>query len=453
MTRGASKSLYSYILSLFLIFLVSFFVIYLFTDQMIPLAIVFLGAFILSSLLIIRLFKNYIEPVEKATATLKEIRKGNFRVRFHFTRNELVGDLSNHINKMARELTELSLQEQIQSEQLSTLIDNTESGLLLIDEKGYIHLVNRKFSKIFGQHEKDYVGTLYYDALENKTIQETIQNVFLYETKVKESFKHHIGIEEMYIEISAAPIINERNMLKGAVLVLHDITEMKKLEGMRKDFVANVSHELRTPITSIKGFSETLLDGEIHDRETTQTFLEIIYNESDRIQNLIEDLLALSKLESESFQLVLQKFSSIQLIESLKPGLEYKANQKGITLKTSIEDIEIKADRDRISQVIINLLDNAMNYTSENGEVTLRIFKDAESVKIEVTDTGIGIPQKEIARIFQRFYRVDKARARDSGGTGLGLAIVKHIVEVHDGEILVDSTLNQGTTIRVSIPF
>jgi len=442
----------SYMVRLFFILLISFIVLAILLDEILTVLIVFLIILILVGALFYRLFKEYLYPVEDAAEAIDEISKGNYQARFHFTRNELLQDLSNRINNMARELTEFSLQEQMQSEQLSTLIDNTESGLMLLDERGYIHLVNRKFIDIFGENEKDYIGSLYYDALDNETIQETVQKVFLYERKVKESFKHHVNIEEMYIEVSGAPIINERNMLKGAVLVLHDITEMKRLEGMRKDFVANVSHELRTPITSIKGFSETLLDGAMHDEEMMVEFLTIIYNESDRIQNLIEDLLALSKLEGDNFMLVLHDVNVLDLYESIKPAISYNAEQKNINLTADVEDIDFKADKNRISQVIINLVDNAINYTPENGNVSLRIYKEEDKVKISVSDTGIGIPEKEIPRIFQRFYRVDKARTRDSGGTGLGLAIVKHIIEVHNGEISVESVVDKGTTITATLP-
>lgn len=447
-----SKILLSYVISLFFILLVAGLIISTFVENMIFLIAVLIIVYVIVCSMFIRIHHDYIHPISKASKTIEEITKGNYQARFHFTRNSLLGNLSNRINRLARELTEFSLQEQIQSEQLSTLIDNTESGLVLLDEKGYIHLVNRKFVDYFGKSEKDYIGSIYHKVLENETVQDAIQKVFLYETNVKDSFKHYIGIEKFYIEISGAPIINERNMLKGAVLVLHDITELKKLEGMRKDFVANVSHELRTPITSIKGFSETLLDGAMQDPDISKEFLQIIYNESNRIQLLIEDLLALSKLESDNFRLVLHKINAIELVETLTPAIMYKAEEKGITFTQDIEDIDIKADKDRITQVIINLIDNALHYTPEEGTVALRVYQAKDRIKIEVSDTGIGIPEKELPRIFERFYRIDKARTRNSGGTGLGLAIVKHIIEVHDGEILIDSEVDKGTIITVCLP-
>lgn len=449
---GFSKIFFSYMFGLIFILIVGALILSAFVEKISILIIVFILLFILIGALFYRILHDYIYPIEKASDTVKEISEGNYQARFYFNRNELLSKLSEQINNLARELTEFSIHKQIQSEQISTLVHNMESGLILLDEKGYIHLVNRKIVDIFGKSEKDYIGSLYYKVLSDETIQDTIQQVFLYETNVKNTLEHYTGIDKLYVEISGAPIINERNQLKGAVLVLHDITELKKLESMRKDFVANVSHELRTPITSIKGFSETLLDGDMHDTETIQEFLKIIYNESNRIQNLIEDLLALSKLEGDNYQLVLHKIDARELVDSLVPALQYNAEKKGIKLTTDVEDIQIKADKDRISQVIVNLVDNAINYTPEDGKVSLKLFQADQKVKIEVSDTGIGIPEEELPRIFERFYRIDKARSRSSGGTGLGLAIVKHIVEVHNGEIHINSIIDQGTTITVCLP-
>lgn len=446
------KMLISYGINLVIILLVAGFIISRFTENIILLVAIFIMLFVGIGILFYRLYISYIRPIEKATGTIEKIKDGNYQARFHANGNKTLLNLSDNINKLARNLSDFSLQEQIQSEQLSTLIDNTGSGLVLLDEKGYIHLVNPTFINLFGKTEKDYVGSLYYSVLKNESLHKTIQKVFLYEKSFKQSFKLYPGIEKLYIEVSAVPIINERNMLKGAVLVFHDITELKKLENMRKDFVANVSHELRTPITSIKGFSETLLDGDMQDTAVQTEFLQIIYNESNRLQLIIEDLLALSYLEADNFQLVLHKVNVKELIKDILPTLSYKADERQIILTTAIENIEIKADKERLSQVIFNLVDNALNYTPADGKISLIIEQLDTHVCIIVSDTGIGISEKDQPRIFERFYRVDKARTRDSGGTGLGLAIVKHIVEVHHGDIEIESTVNEGTTITVYLP-
>lgn len=296
----------------------------------IMIVVLFFG-FIIVQIIIFLLYTNYVKPVQKATNTIDEFIKGNFNARFHNSSNEAIEELSYKINTLARNMSAISMQEQMQSEQLSTLIDSIQSGLVLIDEKGFIHVVNRKFISMFGKTEKEYRGHLYYEVIENETIHETVQNTFLYERNIKETFTQTYGVDKNYFEIVGAPMFNERNLLKGAVLVLHDITELKKMEKTRKDFVANVSHELRTPITSIKGFAETLMDSGENKDETTRDFLGIIYHESHRLQLLIEDLLSLSKLEKEGFHLVLQTFNAKELIQEVIPALKHKAAEKSWT--------------------------------------------------------------------------------------------------------------------------
>src|SRR5699024_9973089 len=277
------------------------------------------------------------KPVHQASETIEAMIKGRYQSRFHATENKTMRMLSDNINRLARNLTDISIQEQMQSEQLSTLIDNTESGLVLLDEKGYIHLVNRKFIELFGQADKKYIGSLYYKVLNNETVQHTIQNVFLYEKKIKECLEHYFDIEKIFLEITGAPIMNENNQFKGAVLVLHDITELKKLEAMRKDFVANVSHELQTPITSIKGFSETLLDGAKDDRATREEFLKIIHKESERLQFLIDDLLMLSKLEKDEYEPEMTAFTMNDLIKEITPVIKQKAARKRISFTNHLQ--------------------------------------------------------------------------------------------------------------------
>lgn len=448
-----SKSLLSYVLGILLLVIISGVILSQVVDNFFVLLAVLIIEYILLIVMLLHVFDRYVKPIEKATNTVDKLVKGNYRARIHHPMSGHVGDLFGKINALARNLSELTIHEQIQSEQFSTVIDNSESGLVLIDEKGYIHLVNRKFISMFGHNPHDYIGYLYYDVLANETIHQTVQETFLYEKNVKRLFTLYKETDKFFLEIVGAPIFNERNMLRGAVLVLYDITELKKLEMMRKDFVANVSHELKTPITSIKGFAETLLDDEIDDESTQKQFLNIIYEESKRIQILVEDLLVLSKLEKDEFQLGFTEVQTDKLQKEVIPLLKHQALEKGIDLTTNIlSDTQFMADKDRVKQVIINLLTNAINYTPEGGKISLIIDETDDFVCIQVSDTGIGIENEALPRIFERFYRVDKARSRNTGGTGLGLAIVKHIVEVHDGKITVDSELNKGTTFSVYFP-
>jgi len=448
------RPLISYVLIIFLIVLITGGLLSQIVDNSVFLVAILLMELFVLLLVITRFNRDYVKPMNQAVKTIDQMLNQNYHARFHYTpTSELVVELGTKINHLSKYLAEFSIQEQMQVGQLSTLIDHVQSGLVLIGKKGYIELVNRKFLSMFGRTTKDYVGRLYYDVLEHHIFDETVQKVFLYETRIKESFTHYIGTDKFYYEIIGAPIVNEKNILKGAVIVIYDITELKKLELMRKDFVANVSHELKTPITSIKGFAETLLDGGLHDEKITREFLEIIYQESNRVQQLIEDLLALSKLEKDDLALQYDEVKTKQIVKEAILTLKHKAKEKNLTLSVqNNQDILFEADKERVKQIIINLIDNAINYTPENGSVSVSVDKTNDYVHFIVSDTGIGIDEESLTRIFERFYRVDKARSRNTGGTGLGLAIVKHIVEVHKGKIEIDSEVNKGTTVHVYLP-
>ncbi|MFC2948627.1 two-component system histidine kinase PnpS [Virgibacillus sediminis] len=448
-----TRALFPYIFGIIITLILSGFILVQLNENDILIISVMTGALITLLLMLLHFQERFIKPIRKVTRVLEEIAQGNYRARVHLNTSAEVADLSNRVNQLARYMREISIQEKMRSEQLASVIDNTESGLVLIDEKGYIHLVNSKFLTIFGKNEKDYNGYLYHEVIENEIIHQTVHDTFLYEKNVKEEFSYYNGLDKNYLEVLGVPIFSSRNRLKGAVLVLYDITELKKLEGMRKDFVANVSHELKTPITSIKGFAETLLDGGADDPQVREEFLRIIYNESDRLQLLIDDLLRLSKLEKEGFPLIITYVDLHSMVEDILPAMRHKASDKQLEFSVEMEEgLHIEADEKKVKQVLINLLDNAFNYTPEQGKVSLSISSEEGYIHMEVRDTGIGIDKESLPRIFERFYRIDKARSRNTGGTGLGLAIVKHIVEVHEGIINIESELNKGTAIHVYLP-
>ncbi|MBI4377496.1 MAG: ATP-binding protein [Nitrospinae bacterium] len=244
-----------------------------------------------------------------------------------------------------------------------------------------------------------------------------------------------------------------RNSMKVLIGFFQDVTEEKRVEAIKRDFVSNVSHELRTPLASIKGYTETLLDGAIDDKSTLKKFLTIIDRHANRMTTLIDDLLTLSMVESHQMQLKLEVIDIKGLISSVLQGFEKGARDKGLRLIMDIGEnlSEVTADRGRLEQVIINLVDNAIKYTN-NGEVRIAARREDNTIRVDIEDTGIGIPEKEIPRIFERFYRVDKGRSRELGGTGLGLAIVKHIIQAHRGQISVKSIFRKGTIFSFSLP-
>lgn len=422
------------------------------TDYIILIAVLLIMHAVLMVFLL-QFSELYIKPIDQTTKVVSKLAEGNYRARIHHRSTGKVSLLNNNINTLARNLSKLSVHEKMQAGQLSTVIDNMGSGIVLIDEKGYIHLVNRKFIETFGKDPKDYLGHLYYDTINNTNVHKTVQDTFLYEKKIKSSFTHTEHMEKHYLQIVGAPIFDEKDRLKGTVLVIHDITEIKNLEVMRKDFVANVSHELRTPITSIMGFAETLVDGAKNEQQSLDSFLDIIYEESKRMKLLIDDLLILSNLEQDEYKIELSEVNMKEVLEDVSPIIDQLAEKQNLTFTVEMEEVlTLTADKEKIKQLLINLLANAVNYTPEHGEVTLKMDDKGEYVRIKIKDTGIGIETEKIKRIFERFYRVDKARSRDTGGTGLGLAIVKHIVEVHRGSITVDSELNKGTTFTIYLP-
>lgn len=400
-----------------------------------------------------RITARYTKPIESATNVAIELAKGNYRARTYEDHVDETGMLSASINILARNLQELVKAHEIQQDRLSTLIENMGSGILLIDSRGYINLVNRTYKEIFGVRSSECLDRLYYDVMQHEEIVRLVEEIFMAERKLKKQVLLPLGIERRAFEVYGVPILDTNQVWKGVLLVFHDITEMKKLEQMRKDFVANVSHELKTPITSIKGFTETLLDGAMHDNETLKSFLDIILKESDRLQMLIKDLLDLSKIEQHGVKLELKKLNPVTSITEVFDILRGKAERKKIDLQLNAcaGNLIIEGDSDRLKQVFINLINNAITYTPEGGFVTVAISDQGEHVSVQVIDTGIGIERKEIPRIFERFYRVDKARSRNSGGTGLGLAIVKHIIEAHHGQIRVESKLGKGTVFTIKL--
>ncbi|MGG0720567.1 ATP-binding protein [Robertmurraya massiliosenegalensis] len=400
-----------------------------------------------------RITARYTKPIESATKVAIELAKGNYRARTYEDPLEETGMLSTSINILARNLQGMVKANEIQQGRLSALIENMGSGLLLINSKGHINLINRTFIEIFRVEKQNYLNRLYYHVIEHKEISDMIEEIFMTEHKAKKQMHLPIGIERRYFEVYGVPILGTNEEWKGILLVFHDITEIKKLEQVRKDFVANVSHELKTPVTSIKGFTETLLDGAKEDKETLENFLRIILEESDRLQSLILDLLELSKIEQQGYTLAIRDVNMNQLLEEMLPILCQKADEKEIELILEPLEKEITIDGDyyRLKQIFINLISNAISYSLQGGRVTISMKEGLNSVTVSISDTGIGIAQEEIPRIFERFYRVDKARSRNSGGTGLGLAIVKHLVEAHKGKISVESKLGKGTTFTIEL--
>ena len=417
------------------------------------LTISFSFAFIVILILGRNIMNRYTKPIERATNVAFELAKGNYHARTFEDQKGEVGMLNSSLNILARNLQDMMKAHEMQKDRLSTLIENVGSGLILIDGHGYINLINRTYKEVFDVKSSEYLYKLYYEVIKHKEVNKIIEDIFMTEQKVRKQLVIPLKIERRHFEVYGVPIIGTNDVWKGVLLVFHDITEIKKLEQMRKDFVANVSHELKTPVTSIKGFTETLLDGAMEEKETLESFLSIILKESDRLQSLIYDILELSKIENEGFSLSIQHLNLILVLSETIKIIEGKATEKGIsiTFEKPSDELFIEGDVYRLKQVFINIISNAVLYSPNDGKVTVYLEESPKKVIVHVKDTGMGIESTEIPRIFERFYRVNKARDRNSGGTGLGLAIVKHLMEAHKGKVTVKSEFGKGTIFSIEL--
>lgn len=408
--------------------------------------------FVITFIITYRVTAKITKPIENITKLARRITKHQYEERVMIDRNDEIGQLGKAINLMADSLEEQMTTIFENEKKLMTVLNNMSSGVILLDNNGKIMLANPAIEQLLGVSLKEIVGKQHNEVGKQDSISELIYKV----VATGETVHAEIGVyypTKKYFNSSVVPILDVKGAISEILVVLHDITKIKKLENMRTEFVASVSHELRTPITSVKGFAETLLDGSIKDRETEQQFIQIIYNESDRLHRLIVDLLDLSKIELNKEILKIERIDIKELLLSTIEVLKPSINKQKITILTELDSVYAEVDEDRIKQVIINLITNAITYTAENGKIYLRLKElDENRIKIEVEDTGIGIPKQSLSRVFERFYRVDKDRSRESGGTGLGLAIAKHIIESHEGNIQVESEVGIGTRFTIILP-
>lgn len=335
--------------------------------------------------------------------------------------------------------------------QQKILFDSMLEGLLLLDRAKKIHLANRAFKNLFGL-KPELRGKTVVEALRLHELDELLsrveseKQVLDYELKLP-------GLGERWLQVNAAAITNSAGEREGTILVFHDLTRLKQLERQREEFVANVSHELRTPLSLIKGYVETLLDGARNDPAVTERFLKIIERNANRLDLLIQDLLTISALESGRMKLNLQPVNLKALAERVFNDLHSKAEGKGTKLVCEIPELTANGDPHRLDQVLANLVDNAIKYGRASGTVAVGGRKLAGGmIEISVRDDGPGIPAEALDRVFERFYRVDKARSRDQGGTGLGLSIVKHIVQAHGGEVRAESEPGRGAEFFFTLP-
>jgi two-component system phosphate regulon sensor histidine kinase PhoR len=367
-----------------------------------------------------------------------------WRQKFQHQQRQLQADMEDFQRREQQTTIDAKAQQQV-------LFNSMLEGLLLLDRHRRIYLANRAFKNLFGL-KTELRGKTVMEALRVHELDalvarvESDGQVFDYELKLPE-------LSERWLQVNAAAIFNSAGEREGTILVFHDLTRLKQLERTREEFVANVSHELRTPLSLIKGYVETLLDGAHSQPEVAQRFLKIIERNTQRLDLLIQDLLTISALESGRIKLNLQPVELHPLADKVFTDLKTRAEQKGIKLANELADLTALADAHRLEQVFANLVDNAIKYGRAQGSVVVGGRKtEAGKIEVFVQDDGPGIPPEAFDRIFERFYRVDKARSREQGGTGLGLSIVKHIVQNHGGEVWAKSEPGNGATFFFTLP-
>ncbi|MDD5432733.1 MAG: ATP-binding protein [Candidatus Omnitrophica bacterium] len=390
------------------------------------------------------LFSAKDKQIDEIITVLNNIGSGEPGRRTHILSSGKITELAEAINKAVSALEEkINLLEK-EKQQALTILNNMVEGVVVVDNDSRIKSLNPSAKRIFNVPSAEVVGRLLLEAFRNNGLSEIAADV-LKNGKVVLKELNVVWPEQRVFQVNASPIF-EKNIASGCLLVIHDVTEMRKLETMRRDFVANVSHELKTPLTSIKGFVETLLEGAIDDKENNLNFLKIIQNHAQRLDNLVNDLLDLSYVESKEASINKENINLKEISEEMLLSFKSKAKKKNIEVKNELpSDVLVVGDKGKIGQVFTNLIDNAVKFNKENGFVRIYCEEMKDKLKVIVEDSGVGIPRKDLLRIFERFYRVDKARSRELGGTGLGLSIVKHIIELHGGEAGVESVEGSGS--------
>lgn len=397
--------------------------------------------------------RRFMEPLKELTDAATRISEGDYDNKIYMRHNDERGKLAHAFNEMTIKLKLNMWNLRKRNEEFEAVLSSMINGLIAVDEQYHVFLANEQAKAILGVE----------GSLLDKSIYEVIRNTTIYHVLEKSIEQQEYIVDdtiiadekERVIRVYANPIYKHKSASRtlGTLLVIQDVTDIRKLETMRKDFVSNVTHELNTPLTSIRGFVDTLKHGAISDEKIANRFLDIIDIETERLSLLIQDILSLSAIESTDQDKRVDEYDIKEIIDEVLDILEPKIKKKNIEIINDInQGLTYRCNRDRIKQLFINLLDNAIKYT-EKGQVGITCSRDEEGLKIDIWDTGIGIEEEHIPRLFERFYRVDKGRSRNMGGTGLGLSIVKHIVELYKGRIDVVSRVGEGSRFVIYLPY
>ncbi|MBI3999352.1 MAG: HAMP domain-containing protein [Candidatus Omnitrophica bacterium] len=413
----------------------------------------FLGGLLLSSILFFLLTflskQSRGKRIKLLTQAANRFTKGDLAETITLEFKDEFKELADAMNQMAFAIKERIADIQGEQTKTSTILENMLEGVIAVDSNKKVLLTNPSADFIFNLKKGLSTGKNVLEVVRNPKIDQILDQAIKKQTMVTEEIEVHLP-ERKILRANAVGIPKRESNLSG-ILVFYNITEIKKLERLRQDFVANVSHELKTPLTSIKGFIETLSAEALAIPDRAKGFLKMMEGDAERLTRLIGDLLELSKIESKEAKLKLEPINLKEEIDKVLATFESRIREKGITVKNQV-NFQVQADRDRLKQILINLIENAIKFNQSDGQIIFQSEPLGDQIKISVEDTGIGIPGEMTSRIFERFFRVDKARSRELGGTGLGLSIVKHLVEAHGGAVWCESEVDGGSKFFFTLP-
>jgi two-component system phosphate regulon sensor histidine kinase PhoR len=393
--------------------------------------------------------------------SLMQIRAGVERItqiddseRAKATPDDSVASLAVAVNDVARQLQERAAELTQRRQEHDTIVSSMIEGVLVVDADEKLISLNQAAARLLGLENTNVIGRSLQETIRNSDLHRIVTRTLELGTPVEGDITLQ-GVEDRHLQVTGTMLRNAMRDTVGALIVLNDVTRLRRLEQVRRDFVANVSHELKTPITSIKGYVETLLDGAFRDPEDTERFLKIVAKQANRLNAIIEDLLKLSRIEQgvERGEIVLEQTALKGLLAAAISACETQITAKSIHVSLSCpDDLVVRFNPPLLEQAVVNLIDNASKYSNAGSAIEIAATQDSNAISIAVRDHGAGIASEHLPRLFERFYRVDKARSRSEGGTGLGLAIAKHIVLAHGGTISVSSRVGEGSTFTISLP-
>jgi two-component system phosphate regulon sensor histidine kinase PhoR len=395
-----------------------------------------------------------IAPIRKLAAFTEKARMGNISGKIRIESKDEIGALAENINAMVDVLQEKIRIADEERRQLQSVFAGMAEGIMVLDKENRIETLNRGMETLIGSRIGELYGRTILDAFRNVQLQDALARF----RATGETVFQEITLGEenpVVLDATITASLRETDGEEKTILVFHDVTRLKKLERVRTDFVANVTHEIRTPLTAIIGFVETLLQGALDDRKTARKFLETVQENAQRLNRLVYDLLTLSGFELGEMTLHPEGLSLADVIDEVLTVVTARVSEKNIRIVNEIptEAPKIMADRDRLAQILLNIVDNAVKFTPPGGTVAVTASSEEKGLlTVRIADTGVGIPKGEIPRLGERFYRVDKTRSRELGGTGLGLSIVKHLMKAHGGRMTIESTPGHGTTVALFFP-